>query len=414
MLIKSFSVLLVLTIIICKAYNQSLRILSSNVTNKIKIPYQDAFFYLVAPSEKNPQYYRMILSLYSSEIIFVEPTDFNFRGFQCKSPYCARLNADECDISVPRFDFHGYRVQASGYLDKDYWFYDESDTYKPIVVTEIKNGTKGYYPMAIFDGILGLGRAQNGRHFPDIFAIEFEQNNRGDNINLVFGSDLRSPKLKTPVVSWPADENWHVHNIKAVIVENSVIDTTSDHKVIFDLNIDGVVFPEYFQDKILDAFKLAGFMCKIELSDNFELDSYLNCTSIKKENKKKLPIIKIEVNGTILSITPEIYGGSPNPWVLHRLRFSSVQTTSDYITSKFQHYIILGRKTLEHYHVIFDGLEEKIFLYKQEIISDNSKSESIFPLHNILIIAIIIVILCILRRKYQRKSREEYEEFMDA
>ena len=406
-MIKSFSLLFIFAIIFSKADYQSLGTLISDAptfNSNIIISIDDVFFYIVDSAEKNPQYYRMMLSLSSSEIIFVGPKENDFRGFTCEPSYCSRSSNEELDISTPRLLFNGYRVQVSGFLDKDSWFFKQSDKYKPILATSIKNGSFGYYPFSDFAGVLGLGRAQNGRHFPNIFAIE--QNAQIGNTSIIFEPDLKHLKSKKPVVSWHADENWHIGGVQLIRIGHSAIYSPVDHKIIFDLNADDIVFPEYFKDKILNVFTLAGLQYEI-------LGSYINFKV--EDDNINFPDIEIEANGTKLILPPKFYisKSATRNQAITIIRFSSSQNSYDYITPEFQHYIILGKFIIQYYYIVFDGLEEKIFLYKQEIADKDPTNNSISILRNIIIMVIVVLIFCFLRRKCKRKAIEDYDEFME-
>ena len=400
-MIKTFSVFLILTIICCKANHQSFRILSSEVpTLRPNLTIQNkssAFFVPVDVAENAPKSYPMMLSLYSSETIFVNGIQ-GFANFNCELPDCSKASAEDMDISVPKYVLNGYRVQTSIFLNKDIWFFKQSDLYRPILANSLKSGTTGDFGNG-FSGILGMGNAHNGRHVQTTFSIYLDKNDMGG--NLIFGVDLNNVKSKDPVASWPVDENWHVNNIQAVNIETSTINATLDHKLIFDLNIDDIIFPVYFQEKIINAFKFDGILCELK-------DSRMQCNKISKD--KEFPVIKIDVNGSSLPLSPELYvinydaKANESLVMSTRLRFASPQSTNEYITHNFQHYIILGRCVMKEYYTAFHGFEKKIVVYTAgyELISDSQ-------LHKILFIvaALILVLLC---HKYCRKSKKSFDE----
>ena len=413
MMIKTFTIFLTLVIVICKANLQSLRILTSEVSNlnsNITIPIISPYYVsiIIDENEKYPQLYPMMVSLYSSETIFngfKDLTGQGFNTFDCKLPHCSKSSSEELDISLPRFTFHGSRVQVSAFLDKESWYFKQSGTYSPILVDSF-NGSRHPFDNMISYGFLGMGRAKNGRHFPNIFSVYLlpETNGLMDwTGDIIIGVDLKKAKSKIPSASWHADENWHIHGIQAVTIDNSVIDTSVNNKIILDLNIDEIVFPAYFQNKIFDAFKLVGVICEWR-------EKKIQCS--KASNYKKFPTIGIKINGTKLEISPEMYlsNVATDGWIRTMLRFSSPQSTVEYVTPEYQHCIVLGRLVMREYYTVFNGVQEAIIFYKINIFTDNN---SMFSFSNILMGLGVMLIVGYLWKRHSIRTKKDYEEFIN-
>ena len=400
-MIKTWLIFLLFIIVLCKANHQNLRILTSDVPTSTSNKTLPILWMFYSISNQAGMFYnhRIILSLYSSESIFIRE-----KGFSCDNTDCTFFSEEETSLSLSDQIINGNRIKISGFIDSNDWCFTEM--YKPILVESIKDEAYFFYQGNVFEGIIGMGIAKNGRNFPNTFSIYFSPDKKEGYINI--GADSSNLKSKVPAVSWPADENWHVHNIKAVIVENSNIHATSDHKVIFDANIDEIVFPEYFQDKIVNAFKLVGTNCEVK-------DSRMQCSQTLKD--KDFPVIEIEINGVKLSIPPQFYVANyvsqVNRWMYTSVKFSSPQREyrKGYTTPEFQHCIIFGKRVIREFYTVFDGVENKITMYYEKKATELRENDSMFSFSNVFMGIIGIFVAVIFWKKCCKKGEEDdYDE----
>jgi len=379
-MIKALKVFQILLIVFCSSKEISPesdepRMLSEDVPkNSNMIPIfrrvnsnnrYSTFYVLVDLQQNSEKASQMILSLSSSETIFVTATS-PWDSFVCKAPDCSLADSEELDITTSELSFKGSRLKTSTYLDYTKWFFKKGD-YQPLLANSLNVNRNDWFEFGKnCSGILGMGIEKNGRNIPSLFSIFMERNESKGAI--LFGTNMTYAEFPTPQFIGAADDNWHLMGVKSFDIGGTIIPIKENTKVIFDLNVEGIRMHSRYKEEFIKALMNININC----SANYE---HMECRDKNGGylSKYALPIFYLNFADDSLALPPTSYIKN---FVIHYANqketfkfsfFSATERREILVNPGFEDYIILGRNMLAEYYSIFDGKNHSITLYTNKL-----------------------------------------------
>jgi hypothetical protein len=300
----------------------------------------------------------MMLGLYTSQT-WLSNGCLGFSYYWCSINSCTQYTYNTLSENLPYFSASGYRAIANAYLDYSDWYLYQNAA----ITASCTSNSNGWYGQGR-TGILGMGVASNGyynfrsqRKFSIYIDPKVTYGVAGE---LTFNVD--QDKIANPSSSgytFTADTNWHVsmgyYSYIYFYGQSSNTLSMNNFNLIFDLSSPTIGLPYSIYTTFVSYFgKAAGVTCTSSLSNPI-------CYYYGSINN--LPTIQLYANSQYIAIPPQVYLQNGFSYdndaylsqvTLNIRALANNLTYTNYVTSDYSNYIILGSSFMTYYYTTFD------------------------------------------------------------